>query len=141
MLFDISTGKAITRLPHETQFHAWTNTSRLSASDYEAILYKIDQMINGDEIHTAGWMPGNNWSGTPFQTIYEKACQYNENSAALCFGQFVFLAFMHRNEAWACGRYEKDGIPIQSLTYFRVPKLDASISSARKIQIHQKRKG
>ena len=141
MLFDIASGNPITRLPHENEFHAWTNTSRLSASEYDAILDRIDQMIDRDEIHTAGWLPGNNWSGTPFQKIYENACLFNEEASGLCFGQFVFLAFMNRPEAWACGRYEKDGVPIQSLTYFRVPKLDGSITSARKIQIVQKKKG
>ena len=140
MIFDISTGKPITHLPHENQFHAWTNTSRLSPSEYDAILNRLDLMIDADEIHTAGWMPGNKWIDTPFQAIYEKSCQCNKTTSGMCFGQFVFLAFMHRPEAWACGHYKKDGIPIQSLTYFRIPTLDSSCSK-NITKILQKQKG
>jgi len=31
-------------------------------------------MIDADEIHKAGWMPGYNWSGTVFEPIYSKTC-------------------------------------------------------------------
>jgi hypothetical protein len=46
-------------------------------------------MIDKDEIHTAGWMPGNNWSGSVFEPIYTKACGMNEEESGLCFGLFV----------------------------------------------------
>lgn len=29
----------------------------------------LNSMIDGDRIHTAGWMPGGDWTGTPFQAI------------------------------------------------------------------------
>lgn len=122
MMFSIENRKPITNLPHASQFHAWTR--RLLPNEYDAILDELDRMIDGDEIHTAGWMPGSDWTETPFQSIYEDACNYQDSLAGHCFGLFVFLTFMDRPEAWACGRYEKDGIPIQSLTYFRVPRLD-----------------
>ena len=28
---------------------------------------KLDELIDGTEIQTAGWIPGKDWSGTPFQ--------------------------------------------------------------------------
>lgn len=127
MLFDIPSEKPITRLPHAREFLAWT--SRLTQTQFDAILDELDRKIDTGEIHTAGWMPGKVWTGTPFQAIYEDACNEQDNLAGMCFGQFVFLAMMDRSEAWACGRYEKDGLPIQSLTYFRIDQLDGKVPS------------
>ena len=125
MLFDVQSGKPITRLPHAAKFTAWA--SNLSQAQFDAILDEIDTMVSGDKIHTAGWMPGSDWTGTPFDPIYTHACRNNHLESGLCFGLFVYLVIMERPEAWACGRYEKDGIPIQSLTYFRIPGLDNKV--------------
>jgi len=125
MLFDIHSGKPITRLPHAAKFATWAGN--LSQTQFDAILDEIDTMVSGDEIHTAGWMPGSDWTGTPFEPIYTHACKHNHLESGLCFGLFVYLVFMDRPDAWACGRYEKDGVPIQSLTYFRVPGYDNKV--------------
>ena len=77
-------------------------------------------MIDADEIHTAGWMPGSDWTDTPFQPIYEKAAQQSFDAAARCFGLMVWEVMMERPERWTSGRFEKDGEPIGSRTYFRV---------------------
>lgn len=76
-------------------------------------------MIDGDGIHTSGWMPGTNWMGTVSEPIYH-ACKKNQTQAALFFGLIVYKVFMERPEAWACGRFVLNGKNIKSLTYFRV---------------------
>lgn len=76
-------------------------------------------MIDGDEIHTAGWMPGTNWTDTVFQPIYD-GCGENYQVSAMFFGLIVFKVFMDRDDYWGFGKYEKDGIPIHSITYFRL---------------------
>ncbi len=45
----------------------------LSSEDLDRITYVLNQIINEDEIHTSGWMPGSNWMGTAFEPIYH-AC-------------------------------------------------------------------
>jgi len=65
-------------------------------------------------------MPGSEWSGTVFHAIYENACECSESSSALFFGLIVWDVFMRQPEWWAFGRYEKDGIPISGLTYFKI---------------------
>ncbi len=77
-------------------------------------------MIAGDEIHTSSWMPGSDWTGTVWEPIYADACGYDDVTAGLCFGLFVWEAVRDHPDAWAFGRYEKDGIPIQGMTYFRI---------------------
>jgi hypothetical protein len=91
-------------------------------AEIASIKKQLNEMIDGTEIQTAGWMPGKDWTGSPFQSIYEKAALYNRDVAARCFGIMVWEVFMERPEKWTSGRFEKDGEPIGSMTYFRVAK-------------------
>jgi len=120
MLFDIDTDKLVTSQPYANEFRTWR--TRLSTSEFDAIVDKLNSMIDGDEIHTAGWMPGNNWSGSVFEPIYIKACGGNEAESGLCFGLFVWHVFQNRADEWYSGKFEKDGVPIKSRTYFRKKK-------------------
>ena len=117
-LYSIDTLQEITHIPHRADFDRWC--SRLTAAQIDTIFSKLRCMIDGDEIHTAGWMPGNDWSGTDWEPIYTDACQGDIHASGLCFGLFVWVAMQRHSDAWAFGRYEKDGIPIRSLTYFRI---------------------
>ena len=81
---------------------------------------EIDTKIDRDEIHTAGWMPDNGWAGTPFEPLHTKAAGGDRHASGLCFGLLVWEVSSERPEAWASGRYEKDGKPIGSKPYFRV---------------------
>jgi hypothetical protein len=83
---------------------------------------RINDLIDGagGEIATAGWLPGSDWTGTPFWPIYERAARLDPERAGLFFGQLVWYTVMNRPEQWASGRYQKDGVDIGSRTYFRV---------------------
>lgn len=117
MIFDIDTDKIITTQPYVKEFRIWRN--RLSVIEFDAIVDELNSMIDKDEIHTAGWMPGNNWSGSVFETVYTKACRMNEEELGLCFGLFVWYVFQNRSDEWYSGKFEKVGVPIRSRTYFR----------------------
>jgi hypothetical protein len=39
-------------------------------------------------------MPGADWTGSPFETIFEKAARYNFDLAAKLFGLIVWVVFM-----------------------------------------------
>jgi hypothetical protein len=94
--------------------------SQMTPEEIREIKEALNEMIDGDEIHTAGWMPGSDWRGTPFQAIYEKAARHSFSAAAQCFGLMVWEVFMERPEKWTSGRFEKDGEEIGSRTYFRI---------------------
>lgn len=111
--------KPISRIPHEREFKVWTG--RLTRKEYDAILEELNSKIDGGEVHTSSWMPGGNWGATPFQSIYETACMENPAAAGECFGIFVWITMMKRPEKWSFGRYEKDGMPIKGITYFKLP--------------------
>ncbi|MBK0075554.1 hypothetical protein [Bacillus sp. S56] len=117
MIISVDTGKIKTKLPYQKDYDKWK--ANLSSDDLRHIKFVLNQMIDGDEIHTSGWMPGSNWMGTVFEPIYH-ACNRNQTQAALFFGLIVYRVFMDRQETWACGRFYLNGKSIKSLTYFRV---------------------
>lgn len=118
MLIDIMTGKRVTAVPYAAEYHQFL--SRLTQHEIASIRAALNSKIHGTEIQTAGWMPGSDWNGTPFQPIYEKAARHDYGASARCFGLMVWEVFMERPETWTSGRFEKDGVPIGSRTYFRV---------------------
>ncbi len=69
MLWDVYNNKEIARIPHKAEYDVWT--SRLTRDQIQSIKAEILRRIDGDEIATAGWIPGSDWSRTPFHPIYE----------------------------------------------------------------------
>ncbi len=120
MLVDMMSGKVVSSVPYEREYRDFM--SRLTDSDIAAIKSCLNEMIDGDEIHTAGWMPGSDWTGTPFDPIYQKAARKSFAASARCFGLMVWEVFMERPEKWTSGRFEKDGEEIGSRTYFRTDR-------------------
>jgi hypothetical protein len=122
MLIDIETRRAIEKVPYPDKFKLLRE--RLTADEFNVIEQRINELIDqsGGEIATAGWLPGSNWEGTPFQPIYSKAARQNFQLAAQLFGLFVWYTVMNRPETWASGRYKKDDKDIGSRTYFTVDK-------------------
>lgn len=92
---------------------------RLSTQEIQNIRDALDTMIAGDSIFTAGWMPGNDWRGTPYQAIYEKAANGSQATSGLMFGLMVWEAFERHQEDWYTGRFELNGVEIGSRTYWR----------------------
>jgi hypothetical protein len=118
MLVDLMSGRPITSVPYKDEYRVFM--SQMTPEEIRQIKETLNDMVDGDEIHTAGWMPGSDWTGTPFQAIYEKAARHSFRAAAQCFGLMVWEVFMERPEKWTSGRFEKDGKEIGSRTYFRI---------------------
>ncbi len=118
MLYSVDTRKYVDHIPHATEYGIWVG--RLSETEYAAIVAELDRMIDGDEIHTSSWMPGSDWGETVFSPIYHTACLHDEEASGLCFGLILWVVLMERDDVWGFGRYEKDGVPIQGMTYFRI---------------------
>lgn len=120
MLIDIDSGKLIDRVPFTSDFDALR--ARLAPAEFDAMVDRINQLIDegGAEIATAGWLPGSDWTGTPFEPIYSKAARHDFDRAAKFFGQLVWFTVMQRPERWGSGRYQVDGKDIGSRTYFRL---------------------
>jgi hypothetical protein len=120
MIVNFETMSPISTVPHRKDFDFWR--SKLTQIEIAEIKAAINATIHGTEIQTSSWMPGSDWSDTAYQPIYEKAANYSQRNAALCFGLFVWEVFMERPETWFTGRFEKDGEPIGGMTYFQSRK-------------------
>ena len=120
MLFSIDHTEQITTVPHEDEFKKWI--SRLSPVEMHAIKRDLNRRLNREKIVTSSWIPGHNWSGTPYLPIWDKACMRNPDAAAKCFGLILWEVVMEHPEAWAFGRYSRKNIPIEGMTYFRIKK-------------------
>ncbi|MXX05920.1 MAG: hypothetical protein F4Z71_04095 [Gammaproteobacteria bacterium] len=118
MLYSVDTQKYISHIPYKSDFDNWC--SRLSEEQISSIRSELQSMISENEIHTSSWMPGSNWEGTPWEPIYTHACDQDFNAAALCFGLFVWEAFLNHTEVWSFGKYYLNKEQIRGMTYFRV---------------------
>ena len=88
-LIDFYTGKRIDRLPHLKTFRTLQHRLDQPSPDaFDAIVDHINELIDnaGAEIATAGWLPGEDWSGTPLQSIYEIAAKRHYGVAGMMFG-------------------------------------------------------
>ena len=117
-LYSVDSQRYVDTIPHRERFELWR--SRLTNEQFDAICNELLSMIDGDEIHTAGWMPGNDWIETPWEPIFTDACQRSREASGYCFGLFVWVVLLEHPDTWGFGRYEKDGVPIRSMTYFRL---------------------
>jgi hypothetical protein len=121
MLFSINGDgslKQVTAIPHEREYRVWRG--RISNAEFKAIYDAIRHRVRGKEIDTAGWMPGSDWRGTPYQAIYEKACNRDFDSSRRFFGIIVWVVMLEHEEAWSFGRYKVRDVPIKSMTYFQI---------------------
>lgn len=117
MLINIDDRSPITYIPHQPEYQVWKH--RLTEEEYEGLVAKLTERINSDSIHTSSWIPGSDWTGTPYQIIYEKACGEDERQAAFFFGLILWDAVMRHPDTWAMGKYNIDK-GILGTTYFRV---------------------
>ncbi len=92
---------------------------KLTDDEIAAIREELDKRIDGEEVITAGWLPGNDWRGTPFQPIYEKVANRSKDQSGLMFGLLVWEAFERHENEWYTGRFEFNGVDIGSRTYWR----------------------
>jgi len=118
MLYSIDTKSYITAIPHKKNFDVWRG--RLSDIEYNAIVDELNARISEHEINTSSWIPGSDWTDTVYEPIYTKACGYNEEISGKCFGLILWVVLMNHPDVWAFGRYEKDGMPIEGITYFKL---------------------
>ncbi len=124
MIYSLDSGETITTIPHRREYDIWRR--RLTDEQYQAIFDELNNRVNTNEIHTSSWMPGADWTGTIFEPIYEMACRRDEDAAAKFFGLILWHVILEREELWSFGRYEKDGFPIEGMTYFRLDTRPAS---------------
>lgn len=122
MLKNIDTSKYQNEVWHKKEFDNYLK--KINNYDKNAI-QKIKDAINEklkEGIVTTSWMPGKDWTGTPYEAIYE-ALDCNHDVAAMCFGIFVTECVIEDEGEWGFDRYDDaNGNQIRGMTYFRFNK-------------------
>jgi hypothetical protein len=120
MLYSVPDMKRIDYVPHAADYWRWREAlDRLNPRAYTAIHHELDGRFDSREVDTSSWIPGSDWTGTVYQPIYD-ACGLDEDAAARFFGLLVWQVVMDHDGCWSFGRYEKEGVPIKGMTYFRI---------------------
>lgn len=120
MLYSIDKQQYIGAIPHQHEYDIWKD--RLTPEQFQRVWEELNDRIDGDEIHTSSWIPGNNWAGTVYEPL-ANACEGDLDASGKFFGLILWEVMLRRPEVWSFGRYEKDGIPIQGMTYFRLKRM------------------
>lgn len=117
MLYSIEKEDFVHEIPHSSEYQIWR--SRVPPEQFQRVWDELNSRIDVDEVHTAGWIPGNRWDGTVFEPL-AIACDGDVVASGKFFGLIVWDVMLNRPEVWGFGRYEKDGVPIESMTYFKL---------------------
>lgn len=112
----------INQIPHRNNYEAWMRN--LSETNFNEIYDELSSRINlipkDNEAVTSSWIPGNDWTGTVFQPIYD-ACNRDYENAAKFFGLILWQVVMEDPNDWSFGKYQdRYGNDIAGTTYFRI---------------------
>jgi hypothetical protein len=105
---------------HEKHFSQWMRN--LQTDDFQHICEALNTYIDREgqgEIVTSSWIPGADWTHTPYQPIYESVGE-DWQTARFFYGLILWRVKMDRSETWAFGRYPRQAGDVIGLTYFRV---------------------
>ncbi len=121
MLIDLD-GNEIKYVPYQDQFDL--RNRRLTPDEQHAIEEEINRRVDEQEtdeglIFCSSFIAGSDWSGTPFQRLYE-ICGEDEEVAKLFYGQWCWFTLMNRPDRFRFERIEHLGPDrICGLTYWR----------------------
>jgi hypothetical protein len=111
-------GSLITSTPHKDKYDLIRG--RITQDQEDAIIEEIHKKINDVEIFSASFLPGSDWTGTPFQCIYE-ACGQDQQEAGYAYGIFCWIAVQRHGEKWICYKSEEPNKQLGlGWTYFKM---------------------
>jgi hypothetical protein len=113
MLFSLDNlEKPIKYIPHKREYNIW----KKRLTEDESLIATLTAKMNEKDIQTSSFIPGPDWTKTPYQIIYEKACLKNEQHAAFFFGLILWDAVIRHPEKWC---FKKAEPPVQGTVYFK----------------------
>ena len=116
-------GQIVTDVPFKQKYKQYLR--KLAAKIHPKAIDTAKQAFHAelhDGIVTTSWVPGADWRGTAYQSLYDAVNDPQE--AAKFFGLVACECVLERcfecDEDWGYGHYKKDDIPIKGRTYFRL---------------------
>jgi hypothetical protein len=131
MLYDFerAQGQQIAGVFYPTDYQNWRGMLiRHAPLSLPVIWSEVDGLfatkaVDHQPLITVSWVPGADWTGTPYQPIYSAiSTRFAPDIAVEYSAKFLGLLFMDvaiaRPEKWGFGHYELAGKPIKGRTYF-----------------------
>ena len=108
-LDEAGNSEQVEHVPHP---ETWALRERLSSREDEAILDALSgvfdrALVSNERIVTSSWVPGSDWTDSPYQPIFE-ATRQDFEVAGWLFGLYMWYVAMNRPEDWACTKGEGD---------------------------------
>ena len=112
-------GKITETVWHKKFFYASKNW--LSDSEYQAMVDELNKNIqqsidDNSDIVVSSFIPGSDWRGTVWDSIYTKACGFDFDHSAQFFGLLMCQVLIDRKETWY---YIKQETMARGMIYFR----------------------
>ena len=115
MLVNFENGKEIKEVWHKKEYDVFLNKiNALDKDTIESIKYSIKNLMSTSEVNVTSWMPGKDWTGTPYQPIFDALGL--ESSSAMCFGLLVQECIIEDDRVWSFTRIDK----IEGMVYFEI---------------------
>ncbi len=116
MLYNLN-GEEMTYMPHQEEYDL--RRANLSDEDYYRVVDAINDYIdNSNGVFASSFIPGADWTDTPYQPLY-LACNQSKEQSAMFFGQIVWQVVMDRDDEWLFKPPDMDADGIQGTTYWR----------------------
>jgi len=115
MLFSIY-GKEIKDIFHKNDFDIMKGNipknDMIKIKDELNILIKkaYDDVDNDKNILTSSWVPGKDWTGTVYESIYKNGAGNDFGLAAKLFGLILMETFIEQKEEWVFMKADNDQI-------------------------------
>jgi hypothetical protein len=122
MLRDAQSLRPILRPRHPTTWHLITNgPHKLTPVEFNNVIAGINQLMiaTHDKVTVPGFKAQSNWTGLPWQILYDKAAAKDERLAAWMLGLMAQYAFIHHPAVWYTDRTTYAGHEFPNAYYFQ----------------------
>ena len=119
-------GKPIKNVDGRYQAKYQKQKAKMTKEEFENAMNYICSLVqsnSSEEFFNPGWAAGSDWTDTPLQPIYEKACDSVFQEASFMYGLMVKEAFMDWiDEEWIQIKQEQQGRDFEQNLYMKKKK-------------------
>jgi len=121
MLFSLD-GSRITQIPRKRRDDYASWRGRLSQEDYEGVIRELNAYVDcvlaeGKECFTSSFVPGSDWTNTPYQPLYH-ACNMSVTQSGWFFGLILWQVMIDRPDKWYFKGTTSNDDDVLGKTYF-----------------------
>jgi hypothetical protein len=112
------------RILHPTHHDTWwlitAGPRKLTSPEFNAVHNGIVALMIGthDRVTVPGWKAQKNWTGLPWQVLFDKTANKDDRLAAWMMGSMAQYAFIHHHLTWYTDQTVYVGRDVPNTYYF-----------------------